>query len=101
LKLFADAEIAVKPLSIKLSDSNRKYGYLHWNKKQDSEARLLLSGRSEIAVVLGGLFVGEKGVDYEHRRISIGPAKARSIPLNAKVLHLIVDKDERLQVTWN
>lgn len=91
----------MKKLVVKFSESNRKYGYLHWSSKQDTDAKDLLGRKKAVSIVLGGLYIGEKGIDNKFRRISIGPAKSRTIPEGVTELELKISKDGKLQVAWD
>ena len=91
----------MKRLVIQFSESNRKYGYLHWGYRQDADVREFFGRRKSVSMVLDGLYVGEKSIDEKFRRISIGPAKSRAIPEDITELVLKFSKDGRLQVTWD
>jgi hypothetical protein len=65
---------------VPISDRARKWGYVIWPRALDSEMHALLGDAQTASVSFQGADVGSKRVDWQHRRISIGPSKTRSLP---------------------
>ena len=75
-------------MDLPISDRARRYGYLIWPKSADEEVHALMAGAQTVEVVFNGSDLGEKRVDWRHRRISIGPRKTQSVSTTAKSFHI-------------
>ena len=69
---------------VPISDRARKYGYMIWPKSADQDVQALMSEIQKVKVSFNGSDLGEKRVDWKHRRISIGPSQTRSVSETAK-----------------
>jgi hypothetical protein len=70
----------VTNVEIAITERSRRYGYIIWPKKMDGEAKALLKEQQSVRVSFDGEDLGEKRVDWKHRRISVGPRKTRDLP---------------------
>lgn len=87
-------------LRVTIPDRTRKFGYLYWRERQDIDAKTFFGTKTSVPVVLGGLFIGMKSVDFAFRRISLGPNKVRAIPKTATELRLRFNNEGALEITW-
>lgn len=88
----------MKKLTLEIPDRTRKYGYIYWSKRSQDEVRSFFGQRKTVEVILDGLYIGEKLINFEYCRISIGPGKARNIPDKASEIVLQFRKDGRLEI---
>lgn len=86
------------PLTLPLSERTRKYGYVYWKKALDDDVLRLLADFDTVHVILDGLYIGEKKLDFKNRRFSIGPGKSKLIPSDATVLKLSLLKNGKLNI---
>jgi hypothetical protein len=73
---------------IPLTNSGRKYGYITWNKKHDSEIGVLLGNAGLIDLQIGDSLQTGKRNDWKNRRIGITYTLTRSLPKTAKRIRL-------------
>ena len=86
-------------VSLPIRERCRRFGYVYWPKRVDSAVRNLFGLKQTVDVVLDGLYIGQKKVSFDYRRLSIGPGKARNIPEEATEFHLSFSQDGRLQIS--
>ena len=67
---------------IPISKRAKEYGYVIWHRTQDAEVKTLLSDKTSFRVFLQGSDRGQKNVDWNNRRISLGYKWTRQIPDN-------------------
>ena len=72
-------------LSIPITERARKYGYIIWSHKMDTQIRGLFDGCDTIDVVFENVRLGPKRIDWKYRRISVGPVQTRRISPSATV----------------
>ncbi len=85
-------------LKVPFSERARKYGYIYWQKPMDEKVRRFFESRKRVKVVLNESYLGEKRVDLQYRRISLGWRQTRSLPATTAVFILSFKSDDRLQV---
>jgi hypothetical protein len=71
---FVSAEV-----DLPATDGSRRFGYLIWPKRLDAEMSALLGEPDSCEVVFDGRNLGEKRIDWKHRRISVGPSQTRGM----------------------
>ncbi len=83
---------------VRISPRAKKYGYIIWPKALDIQMRALLGDVLTKIVVFDGTELGTKKIDWNRRRISVGPSRTRSLAEGTMdfVLSAI---DEKLHVT--
>jgi len=86
------------PLSIKILNRAKKYGYVMWNKENDFEIRNYLKDRKSVHVTFDGKDLGVKNIDWKYRRISLGASNTRDLPPEKEQFVLTLYKDGRLIV---
>lgn len=86
-------------ISIPISERARKYGYVIWPKKLDSQIQELLSGRETVDVVFQNTDVGQRRIGWKYHRISIGPSHTRGLDPKIRNFELTSPRDGRLEVT--
>ena len=74
---------------VPISDRARKWGYVIWPKALDNEMHALLGHAQTANVSFQGAEVDSKRVDWQHRRISIGAKKTRSLPASVRRFVLV------------
>jgi len=85
-------------LTIPISERARHYGYVIWSKKMDYEVRSFLGKMNKAEVWFESSLLGEKNIDWKYRRISIGYARTRKLPLDVKEFVLNFDKKGALKI---
>lgn len=75
-------------VTLAITKSARKFGYVIWSSKTDLEIRTLLGNESEVFVFFNGLSLGMKSIDWKYHRISIGYKFTRALPDTAKMFNL-------------
>lgn len=66
-------------VDLTITERCRKYGYVIWPISLDGKVRQLLGHSERMTVILDGKTLGEKNIDWKHRRISIGPKQTRRL----------------------
>lgn len=82
-----------------LSERLRKWGYIFWNKESDDLMKKFLNDARVVDVVLENAQLGEKNVNWQKRRISVGRKQAKRIPETATSLRLSLSNDGKLKIT--
>jgi hypothetical protein len=72
---------------VPITDRARKFGYLIWPSAADQDLRALLGDSQTVALCFQGVDLGNKTVDWKHRRISLGPRRDPPITANGQVLY--------------
>jgi len=85
-------------VQLAISPRARRYGYVYWRKLDDQAMRGLLGDRDDVTVVFGEFLLGEKRIDWAHRRISLGWKQTRPIKKSLKVFALTIRRDGRLSI---
>ncbi len=85
-------------IEIPMSERSKKYGYVFWGKRADSQIESLLKEKQKISVKFNGVDLGEKNIDWKHRRISLGWTQTRSLPNKKASFFLTVSKDNWLNI---
>ena len=85
-------------MEIPISDRSRKYGYLFWTKKMEPDVQSFLGKRQKIEIWFEDSYLGEKNIDWTHRRISIGYARTRDLSKKIKSFNLNVDDKGALKI---
>lgn len=86
-------------VEIPIYERSRKYGYLYWRKTEDELVRKVLGGQKTVEVVFNGYLLGEKRIDWKHRRLSLGYAKTRRLPKSVSAFRLTRKKNGQLTVS--
>lgn len=85
-------------IQIAITDRSKKYGYVFWPRAQDDEMSALLGKRDTVDVVFMNAEHGEKKIDWQYRRISIGWRWIRSLPESKKVFVLKMSTPNKLEI---
>ena len=67
-------------MTLTITKSARRFGYVIWSSVTNDEMRKLLKDRESVSVKLNGFSIGEKAVDWHYHRISIGYKFTRALP---------------------
>ncbi|MCC3862529.1 hypothetical protein [Pseudemcibacter aquimaris] len=59
-------------IEIRIAERAIKYGYIYWTKKDDDKVTAEFDAVKEAEVLVNGISLGVKKIDYRYRRISIG-----------------------------
>jgi len=70
-------------MELDITKSARQFGYIIWNGKHDAQMRSLIGDVNSVAISFNGIFIGEKKVDWQYHRISIGYKFTRGLSSNA------------------
>lgn len=57
---------------VPISSSARQFGYVIWKSNLNEQMRTFLNNASHVHLIFQGADLGEKRVDWQYRRISIG-----------------------------
>lgn len=76
----------------------KRYGYVIWPKTADDGVREMLGDRPSVIVHFNGEALGEKGIGWKYRRISVGPRHTRGLPDSAARFRLRLDESGALVV---
>lgn len=60
-----------KTIILPLTKIGRKYGYIMWKKKHDSEVKEIFGNNKYIDLSIGEILQKRKRIDWDHRRIGI------------------------------
>jgi hypothetical protein len=85
-------------VEVDITKRARQYGYVFWKYRQDEEIAELLGKRKAVDVVFMNADHGEKNIDWQHRRISLGWRWTRSLPESKKVFVLKMSKSNKLEI---
>lgn len=85
-------------LKLDIKDRSRKYGYIYWMSKDDCQVRNMLGDLCTINLVFEKADHGEKNIDWNSRRISIGYRWTQRIPQSKKYFVLQMQSKEKLNV---
>jgi hypothetical protein len=83
---------------VPISEPARRYGYVYWPVKMDEKLRQLLRKRESVDVVFEEKAIGEKRIDWQHRRISVGWKQTRALAKELKAFRLTIGSDGRLRI---
>ena len=83
---------------IPISDRARKYGYVIWPKVLDSQVKTFFDGSSKVNVIFEGADLGQKNIDWAHRRISLGYRWTRRLPVSMNYFILTWKGDDTIKV---
>ena len=75
-------------VDLTITERSRKYGYVIWPKSVDDNVRRVLGNSERMTVILDGQTLGEKNIDWKHRRISVGPKQTRNLSSEAAFFRL-------------
>jgi len=70
----------MKILEIPILGRSRQYGYIYWKKDLDKKVSVFFKDAESVSVVFDGAKLGDKKIDYKHRRISVGWRWTRNLP---------------------
>jgi hypothetical protein len=85
-------------IEIPIYERSRKYGYVYWKKNMDNKIHSFLGNRRVVDVWLDNSYLGEKNVDLDHRRISLGYSRTRKLAQTVKKFKLKFDKEGNLKI---
>ena len=85
-------------IDVPISGPARKYGYVYWPARIDDRLRRLLGERESIDVIFEERAVGEKRIDWQHRRFSVGWKQTRPLAKELKAFRLTIGLDGRLRI---
>jgi hypothetical protein len=85
-------------IDIPFSNRSRKFGYLYWQKRDDSRVFSFFGDRDAVVIVFQGYLIGEKRIDRKYRRISLGWSKTRKLPESVEKLRLKRLKDGKVEI---
>jgi hypothetical protein len=89
----------VNTVLVPISKRARQYGYVIWPKRLDDIIRGLFGKKQKIRVEFQNSDLGEKNIDWQHRRISIGYARTRDLGENDSVYRLELLANGRLRIS--
>ena len=75
-------------VSVPLSNTGRKYGYITWRKKRDEDVSAIFGKTDSIDLEVGGKLQKNKRIDWERRRIGITYTVTRNLPKSIRRIHL-------------
>jgi hypothetical protein len=90
----------VSELTLPLTNTGRKYGYIIWPKSRDEEIRTLLGDGHDLAIMLPSGRRRRGAVDWKHHRISIGYSVTRSLTQGTERVRLRLLPDGRLEIDF-
>ena len=90
----------VNELSLELTSTARKYGYITWRSDQDHDVHSLLGAAEDAELILPNGNQSRKRIDWKNRRISVGYSLTRSLSPAAISIKLLKRPDGRLQVIF-
>jgi len=85
-------------LTIPITERARKYGYIFWSAQMDNEVVKFFGKKGQIGFWFEGSYLGVKRIDFQHRRISIGPRQGRNIGKRKTEFHYTYREDGSLNV---
>jgi len=85
-------------LSLPLTDTGRKYGYIIWPKGKDAEVRQVIGHTDEVPLLLPGGVTKSARVDWKHHRVSVGYSVTRALPPETKRVMLSKEGPGRMKV---
>lgn len=86
-------------LRIPITERARRWGYIYWRMQQHEEVKKFLRNAPTVAIWLNDSYLGEKRVDWNNHRISIGPGKSKKLNQNVSIFKITIRKDESLNIT--
>jgi len=86
-------------LKLPITERARKYGYIIWPKVMDRDIYGFLGEIEKAEIWFENSLLGEKNIDWKHRRISIGYTRTRTLPANVMNFVLKFDKKRTLKIT--
>lgn len=86
-------------LNLPISNRGRKYGYITWTKNEESEVRKFLGDMKRVQVIFEKEDLGEKNIDWNFRRISLGPSQTNRIRRDREEYNLVLSSKTTLKVT--
>lgn len=75
-------------VSLPFSPRARQYGYIYWTRADDARMAAFFGDAKSVAVVFNGRPLGEKRIDWQYRRISLGYRQTRNAAADATLFHL-------------
>ena len=86
-------------LTLPLTATGRKYGYIIWGKEVEADLRRLVGDDTVTLILPGGAEKTQK-VDWKHRRISLGYSVTRGLAEDVRAVHLNAPAPGRIHVTF-
>ena len=86
-------------VTIPISNTARRFGYVIWPRKYDDAVRKLLGAADTIEVVFDGQRLGQRRVSWRYRRISIGSSRTKGADPGSETFRLVMSSPEVLSVT--
>lgn len=83
---------APRSVSLPFTDRARRFGYVIWPKKRQSEVAEMVRDAEQIQVVLNGVDLGKKRIDYKYCRISVGRSAMTGLADEASTVRLSGDE---------
>ncbi len=87
-------------VEIPCTERCRKYGYLYWSKEYDEVIDKFFAGKLLVKVALGGYLLGDKKVDFKHRRVSLGTIAMKVVPDRCTLFCLSFNRDGNLRIEF-
>jgi hypothetical protein len=81
---------ASKKLTIPLSNTGKKYGYITWKKEHDKEIRTIFENRSHVDLKFDNSYQKNKTIDWKRKRIGITWTLPRN--LSEKKSKIIIER---------
>lgn len=75
-------------MKVRLNKNAKRWGYLTWNKMNEEEFKKNLTSE-KVKIYLNNMYIGEKNIDWRHKRISIGYKWTRA--LDDSITNFIVE----------
>jgi hypothetical protein len=85
-------------LEIPISERAREYGYIFWPYRMDEKVRQFFGDCDGVVVMFEDSNLGEKRIDWEFRRISLGYKQTKGLDESLRVFKLTFLRNGRLQV---
>lgn len=85
-------------LKVPILERSRRYGYIYWTSNLEESVRGFFGTRKKVQIYFMESLLGEKRIDWTHRRISVGWKQTRSLPARATIFRLTFTGDDRVNV---
>ena len=87
-------------ITLPLTRTGRKYGYITWSKAEDSNIRTFLGEAQIVTLLLADGPPKRRNIDWKHRRISVGYSITRPLSVQIKTIWLKSAGPGRVEVSF-
>jgi|ERR1043166_155913 hypothetical protein len=88
-------------VSIPLTNTGRKYGYITWRKKHDDDMLKVFGEKNTIDLQIGDVLQKQKTIDWKHRRIGITLSLTRRLSQKVQTIRLQRVNMHRVAVSFH